>query len=66
MQNPRSIPLPKTIFQSFLLVHLAQRLAADTSATMPKWWIVKDDDTYVNVDNLYLDLSTRNATDLAS
>mmetsp|Transcript_104517 Transcript_104517/g.305125 ORF Transcript_104517/g.305125 Transcript_104517/m.305125 type:complete len:367 (+) Transcript_104517:21-1121(+) len=47
------------------LVHLVQKHKKD-GASMPGWWLVKDDDTYVHVPNLMKSITGHQPTDLVS
>jgi len=40
----------------FGLVYMYKKLANEGAANMPKWWIIKDDDTYIDQTNLKMEL----------
>lgn len=43
----------------FGVVHMARQLQKKNERVWPKWWVMKDDDTYISVHNLKTDLAAR-------
>lgn len=41
----------------YALVYMYRQLASNASASLPEWWVLKDDDTYIDSENLHLALS---------
>lgn len=46
----------------FGIVHMARMLKEKNASVWPEWWIMKDDDTYINVHNLKTDLAARDSS----
>lgn len=47
----------------YALVYMYRHLAVNSSTYLPEWWVLKDDDTYIDSENLHLALTAYDSSE---